>query len=251
MVDYTTVFAGVAIVVGVVNLILYYTQVIAGKPKIDFRVSSGNYAAIGVSKGKESKVGVRVTCAIMFRNSGNASGSVNDIMLRTRYTPDLRGHPLGQKLLGSGSQALGRRLKEAGLLSGRPTNFGESIPIHVEPYGTSKATFVFEFADAYPYYLDRAITPMDPGHKEDRTGWEDLAIYVELTVATTNGVLDQTAFLWRDDQPESKRHSGFMSSWESMKKDIKIVHLEEKNSENQRGYPDGGADGSDSHSGVK
>jgi hypothetical protein len=225
--DYTTIFAGVAIVVGVVNLYLYYTQVKAGKPRIDFAVSNGNYTIIGEPASKEAKTDVRITCTVLFKNDGNAPGSVNDAILRMRYYRGLQGHPLGKKLLGSGSQSLGGKLKEAGGMSNRPTNFSESIPIHIEPYGTSKATFIFDFAGVYSYYLDRATGPIDPDHPEVKAEWRDQPIVIELTAATPSGLLDRYALLFRTDQPESKEHSGFINQWDSLNKDIKFVGPDE------------------------
>lgn len=230
MVDYTTLFASAAIAISVLNLYLYYTQVKAGKPKIDFTVSNGNYAIQGNPSTEETKSNVRIACSVLFRNTGNASGSVNDVKLRMRYYPGLQTHPLGEKLLGRGAISLGGRLKQAGALSNRPTNFDSSIPIHVEPFGTSKATLIFDFAEVYTYYLDRATGPIDPDHPDKRTEWKDQPIVVEMSAATTNGTLETIGLLYRSDQPESKESSGFMNQWEEINKDIKFVNLDEKKS---------------------
>jgi len=228
MVDFTTIFAGVAVAISILNLYLYSTQVKAGKPKIDFVVSNGQYTMMGDPAIKETKSDIRVTCAVLFRNTGNASGSVNDVKLRMRYYSGLRTHPLGGKLLGRGAISLGGRLKQAGVLSDRPTNFDTSIPIHVEPYGTSKALFVFDFSDVYPYFLDRATGPIDPDHPDHRTEWQDEPVLVEISAATTNGTAEVGDLLYRSDQPKSKESSGFMNQWDAINKDIKFVDLDEK-----------------------
>lgn len=213
----------VALIVSIISLILYYRQMKLAKPNIVFVVSKGYYEALMKPEIRKERGKLRIVCDVIFKNNGNADGSITDIMFRTRFVLGQVDNEPRNVLVGGEGRSLGSILHQMGAISGRPTNFENTIPIEIGPYGSKKATFVFEFNNVYPYYIDRCYLPIDPDNPDKKTSWEDLPIVAELTVTQSLGIVMETICLFRSDQPDSKRAVGFMNQWEEIKRDLNFA----------------------------
>jgi len=183
------VFQIIGSIGGLIALALHWKKMKKEEPKIIFHITKCFYYVKKVKK----KVLLHIALDTLFENKGNASGSITDAIMRIRYSYDaIRNYP---------------GLVNEHVISGRPINFDNLLPLEIGPYGSKKVRLLFTFKDVFPLLLERCGVAIDLKNPK-KWEWKDLPIRFQLTINHTNGLITEDYCVFRKDLQESKKITG-------------------------------------------
>jgi hypothetical protein len=189
---------------GLIALALHWKKMKKEEPKIIFHITKCFYYVENLKK----KVLLHIVLDTLFENKGNASGSITDVIMRIRYSYDaIIDYP---------------SLINKYVISSRPINFDNLLPLEIGPYGSKKVRLLFTFKGVFPLLLERCGVSIDLKNPK-KWEWKDLPIRFQLTINHTNGLITKDYCVFRKDLQESKKIRGSIDILDEFKLDWKFV----------------------------